>query len=218
MTTTSDTTEPGRSRHRSRSRRSKREKTGSEAMNLVRGATAGRVIAIVMIIMAIGYVGSAYRSFSLQLGVYGDVAINGSYEDTLYALGRPAKVRAADTAPWTSYAGPGHDAFWQYNTAGERNLVVHFDDGRVDRINCIDVEAIRGTCPESFGLGVGHTEAALFTQLGRPATQRLVAQRKIVTYPELGLELGLETYTIMQVEQRQPTSSAFLRFLRWIIP
>jgi hypothetical protein len=30
--------------------------------------------------------------------------------------------------------------------------------------------------------------------------------------------MGLETYTIMQVEQRQPTSSAFLRFLRWIIP
>lgn len=219
MTTTPNTSESARTRHRSRSRRSRRrERTGSEAMVILRGSTTSRVIAVVMVIMAIAYVGNAYRTFSLALDGYGEAAVDGSYEETLYALGRPAKVRVAEGAAWTPYAGPGHDAEWQYRTPGDTNLLVHFRDGHVDSITCTNVDAVIGSCPDTFGIGVGQTEEAMITLLGQPAVQRLTAQRKTVLYPELGLEMGLETYTIMQIRKVKPTRNAFLRFVRSIIP
>lgn len=219
MTTTPNTSESGGTRHRSRSRRSRRrERAGSETMAILRGATTGKVIAAAMTIMAIAYVGSAYRTFSLALASYGDVAVDGSYEETLYALGRPAKVRAAERAAWTPYRGPGHDVEWQYRTPGDTDLLVHFRDGRVDSVVCTNVDAVLGSCPDTLGLGVGQTEEAMLTALGRPASQRLTAQRKTVVYPELGLEIGLETYTIMQIRKVRPAGSAFLRFFRSIVP
>ena len=220
MTTTPKTNDSSNTRHRSRSRRSSRRRgrSGADVMEILRGRTTSRVIAVVMIIMAVAYVGNAYRTFSLALAAYGDAAVDGSYDETLYALGRPAKVRAVEGAGWTPYAGPGHDVAWQYRTPGDSNLLVHFQNGRVDSVTCTNVDAIIGSCPETFGVGVGQTEEAMITLLGQPASQRLTAQRKTVLYPELGLEMGLETYTIMQIRKVRPTRNAFLRFFRSIVP
>ena len=221
MTTTPNTSESGGTRHRSRSRRRssrRREQVGSDVMEILRGRTTSRVIVVVMIIMAIAYVGNAYRTFSLALATYGDAAVDASFEETLYALGRPVKVRVAEGAGWTPYAGPAHDVEWQYRTPGDSNLLVHFRNGRVDSVTCTNVDAVLGSCPDTFGVGVGRTEGEMFTALGQPASQKLSAQRKTVRYPELGLEMGLETYTIMQIRKVRPTRNAFLRFLRSIVP
>lgn len=222
MTTTTDAQEPRESRRRSRSRRRRSGSTNeviAELLAALRSRVAGRVIAVVMLILAIGYVFGLYRTFSLEHGVYGGVAIGGNYETTLYSVGRPAQVKVDPAAPWTPYAGPGRDRIWHYRLVGEGQMNVQFDDGIVTSVTCTNVDAVLGSCPIVHGIGVGQTEEMLFTHLGFPRGQSLSAQRKTVFYPELGLEIGLETYTIMQIRQVQPSGgTAFLRFLRTIVP
>jgi hypothetical protein len=176
-----------------------------------------------MTVAALGYLASAWLSFSRDRSGFADAYMGATPQEVLYLIGRPDRVKSAASGPWTKASDPSTASDWLYDRKSAQ-LRIQFDpaSGSVNRIVCSSVR--KGTladCPSPFGVAVGDSEIQLLDRIGQASWERLSNGSKLMHYDELGYEFRLESFLVTAISYRAPRSSTadtLVRFSRWALP
>jgi hypothetical protein len=177
-------------------------------------------------LLSVAFLGLSLNQFldhQQSLGPYG---LGMSKDEGLYGFGKPKAVRTGDSGAWIS--GPDQNAAkaydrWNYvdSTSGSVEFAFDPTTSLATRLSCSNAEHVRAACPGAFRVHIGDVEDMVVYHLGRPSRIEYRGPRKIMAYPELGVEFALREFHVEQITVQKHGSDfaeQFGRFIRWLVP
>lgn len=199
-----------------RAGRGHRRRGGTKSKDIV-----GRMTALVIGLMAIGYVWYGNSLFADQSRTYAAIPVAATPPDVLYYVGKPELVRRHGER-WSRVGEPRSYSEWLYISPF---VHVRFSSerARVDSISCReDSVPVRARCPATLGVTIGATEWEVMDALGPPSnTQLFDGGTKLMNYPEAGQSFVLEKFRVKMIRlypESGDTSARLLRLIAFLIP
>lgn len=169
----------------------------------VRDRRRGRMIAAVMLVVALVYGGLVVWKHQRVMRDQGSLAMGAAARDVRYQLGEP-----------TRQAG----SVWTYVRAGHAQMLFFDAAGRLDRASCTARIDADQPCPSVFSVGIASEESEMRDSLGRPDREVLVGEDKVAVYAGLGYAFRLHRGAVVRIDhQLAVPSAAFWRQLLWAL-
>ncbi|MCW3848494.1 hypothetical protein OF829_14730 [Sphingomonas sp. LB-2] len=192
--------------------------------NVLHAPNFERWLNVAVGVVALVYVGLMGQWFHADTVMIGFRPTGVPRSEILYGWNRPQfvgnsgtpMVRVDKATPMDDYE------FWQYPGEGGGTYRFHFaTDGQSDEVSCFQAAGDPGACPDAFGVKLGEFESHIAWRLGSAPVRELNGPAAELRYPSVGLEFGLEQYSLRRITIHRQTSSIFSRiplFLRFLVP
>lgn len=206
-------------------RRSARRTTWPQKVGWLVTRSGRRTVAIVVAALLTVYVGYRAYDFNESLEYYADEAVGDPRAIVLYGLGDPRATASRDgrSAPLVGPASANRDPVWRYagSTGGQVDIVFDPRDDRVTTIACSQPDAQPFACPHLFQLGLGTIEERIYWKLGKPTSESVAGQVKVMHYADIGASYHLKRYTVFKIvlhRNKGSLSGILWRFAHGLLP
>lgn len=189
---------------RVRRRRVSKRKRKANPLDGLRGPAGGRVVAAIMLLLAVGYGAFGYAAARRVADGYAGLAIGASRAEVRYQLGAPQP-------------GQEQQDRWDYPSGGA-SYVVRFDsDGRLASILCASSQQQHSSlCPPVYGVVPGTGEGEMQARLGPASSVGFVGKDRQFTYAGLGVTFVLAQAQVVAIEHhRAAPGMALLGHVGW---
>lgn len=234
----------GPSKRSSRRRRSKPKPPSTllgRTQALLRQKKAPRIMVSGIAVLGLLILFAHWWNWAGSIYTYMDAKLSDDQQAILYANGYPTAVRQDGQGPWiktnlssdgfvpgsTVPTVAGRDLFaysqWSYALplGAESQFTFLPGSGRVTRIACLQLQAVRGSCPAKLGVAVGDWDLVPYRKAGRPQREQIIGSSKHLYYDKIGVEYTMAERQVYRIDFTEPTGGTgtyWAFFFRSLIP